>query len=182
MEKYKAELETMCKRCINYDVCQGTGCGPKKDLAELIKGVELEEKAETILKAFGNELGKNAAAYAEALMQEEGDQERQIKHLPELERRLEYAKRIRKAVDYKGTADHEDVQSILCKFQEEIIKEFTDRIVEQLEAMQNFEMRTGKSYCPDADVKNCRFRFSDLSCSFCAFDKAIAIVKGVQNE
>ena len=27
---------------------------------------------------------------------------------PELERRLEYAKRIRKAVDYKGTADHED--------------------------------------------------------------------------
>lgn len=74
MEKYKAALEAMCKRCINYDVCQGTGCGPKKDLAELIKGVELEEKAETILKAFGNELGKSTAAYAKQLMQEEGDQ------------------------------------------------------------------------------------------------------------
>ena len=73
MEKYKAALETMCKRCINYDACQGTGCGPKKDLAELIKGVELEEKAETILKAFGNELGKSTTAYAEALMQEEGE-------------------------------------------------------------------------------------------------------------
>ncbi len=75
MEKYKAALETMCKRCINYEMRQGTGCGPKKDLAELIDTVELEEKAETILEAFGDELGKSTTTYAEQLMREEGDQE-----------------------------------------------------------------------------------------------------------
>lgn len=37
MEKYKAALETMCKRCENYEVCQGTGCGPKKELADAIQ-------------------------------------------------------------------------------------------------------------------------------------------------
>lgn len=29
-------LDTMCKRCINYEVCQGTGCQPKKTLTETI--------------------------------------------------------------------------------------------------------------------------------------------------
>lgn len=37
MKKYKAALETMCKRCKNYEVCQGTGCGPKKELADAIQ-------------------------------------------------------------------------------------------------------------------------------------------------
>ena len=26
----------MCKRCINHEMCQGTGCKPKNDLQELI--------------------------------------------------------------------------------------------------------------------------------------------------
>ena len=31
---YNEALETMCKRCTNYEVCRGTGCEPKKTLAE----------------------------------------------------------------------------------------------------------------------------------------------------
>lgn len=27
-------IDIMCRRCINYEVCQGTGCGPKKVLTE----------------------------------------------------------------------------------------------------------------------------------------------------
>ena len=50
----------------------------------------------------------------------------------EIERRQEYTRRIVKAVNYKGNADHEDVPSILQKFQEEIIKEHADKVVEQL--------------------------------------------------
>lgn len=53
-----------------------------------------------------------------------------------------------------------------------------DKVVEQLEAMQNFEMRTGQNYCPDANEEECRYRYSDLGCSYCAFEKAIEIVKG----
>ena len=86
---------------------------------------------------------------------------------PELKRRLEYAKRIRKAVDYKGTADHEDVQSILRKFQEEITKEFTDRIVEQLE-------ECSVTYCKEygyAEDENVLY-----------LPDAIEIVKGAQND
>lgn len=30
-------LETMCRRCINYEVCQATGCEPKKVLQQAIK-------------------------------------------------------------------------------------------------------------------------------------------------
>ena len=52
-----------------------------------------------------------------------------------------------------------------------------DKVVEQLEAIQNFEMRTGKGYCPDRDTE-CRYMYSDLGCSYCAFEKAIEIVKG----
>lgn len=85
---------------------------------------------------------------------------------PELERRLEYAKRIRKAVDYKGTADHEDVQSILRKFQEEITKEFTDRIVERLERRA---YETADWLCGGT------MKAVELT-------DAIEIVKGVQNE
>ena len=93
---------------------------------------------------------------------------------PELERRLEYAKRIRKAVDYKGTADHEDVQSILRKFQEEITKEFTDRIVEQLEKLrQEYPYKVVGEYDTYSTYNE--------AWSYCS-DRAIAIVKGVQNE
>ena len=55
----------------------------------------------------------------------------------EIERRQEYTRRIVKAVNYKGNADHEDVPSILREFQEEIIKELTDKVVEQLEEKNN---------------------------------------------
>lgn len=37
MNKYQEALETMCKRCINHEMCQGTGCQPKKDLQELVE-------------------------------------------------------------------------------------------------------------------------------------------------
>ena len=80
----------------------------------------------------------------------------------ELERRLEYAKRIRKAVDYKGTTDHEDVQSILLKFQEEITKEVADKIVEQLEELH-------ESLSPDDDWFTAEKVY-----------ECIAIVKGVE--
>lgn len=97
---------------------------------------------------------------------------------PELERRLEYAKRIRKAVDYKGTADHEDVQSILRKFQEEITKEFTDRIVERLEER--------KILCNEIVTEAIGMNDLQLQAGArnraVAFKEAIEIVKGVQNE
>lgn len=93
---------------------------------------------------------------------------------PELERRLECAKQIRKAVDYKGTADHEDVQSILRKFQEEITKEFTDRIVERLEKLrQEYPYKVVGEYDTYSTYNEA---WSDCS------DRAIAIVKGVQND
>ena len=53
-----------------------------------------------------------------------------------------------------------------------------DKVVEQLEEMQNFEERTGKCYCPDANEEDCRYAFSDLSCAYCSIEKAIEIVKG----
>lgn len=37
MNKYKKALETMCERCINHEMCMGTGCAPKKELEELVK-------------------------------------------------------------------------------------------------------------------------------------------------
>ena len=38
MSKSKAitALKIMCRRCRNYEVCQGTGCGPKKILEQEI--------------------------------------------------------------------------------------------------------------------------------------------------
>lgn len=71
MKKYKEALETMCRRCTNYEMCQGTGCGPRKTLQELIDDVI----ADNLLSALGHELGESRAAYMEELMQEEGDQE-----------------------------------------------------------------------------------------------------------
>ena len=88
---------------------------------------------------------------------------------PELERRLEYAKRIRKAVDYKGTADHEDVQSILKEFQDEVIREFSDRIVEKLES----EIKWMKMLT----IETCSL---EAESHLCGLNKAIDIVKGVE--
>ena len=34
---YEEALDIMCKRCTNYEMCQGTGCNPKNVLAELIE-------------------------------------------------------------------------------------------------------------------------------------------------
>lgn len=36
-------LDLMCRRCENYEVCEGTGCQPKNNLQELIDDWE-EEK------------------------------------------------------------------------------------------------------------------------------------------
>lgn len=33
-------IDVMCRRCINYEVCQGTGCEPKKVLTELVYNIE----------------------------------------------------------------------------------------------------------------------------------------------
>lgn len=52
-----------------------------------------------------------------------------------------------------------------------------DKVVEKLEDLQNFEERTGKSYCPEGAAE-CRYKYSDLGCTHCAFEKAIEIVKG----
>ena len=70
MEKYKAALETMCKRCIDYEACRGTGCGRKKDLQELIEDIEVEKKVDHIFEAYAKELGKSTAAFAESVMEE----------------------------------------------------------------------------------------------------------------
>jgi hypothetical protein len=32
-------IKIMCERCINYEVCQGTGCEPKKILIKEIEDV-----------------------------------------------------------------------------------------------------------------------------------------------
>lgn len=36
-------LDTMCRRCINHEQCQGTGCSPKQNLQELIESVSNED-------------------------------------------------------------------------------------------------------------------------------------------
>ena len=44
---YNEALETMCTRCTNYEVCQGTGCEPKKTLAKAPSEIifKLEQQA-----------------------------------------------------------------------------------------------------------------------------------------
>ena len=37
----------MCKRCINHEMCQGTGCKPKNDLQELI-----DENKDSVIKTI----------------------------------------------------------------------------------------------------------------------------------
>lgn len=78
-----------------------------------------------------------------------------------------------------------DCQARQCETEEEAIEAWNtrkpiDKVVEQLEDIQNFEMQTGKGYCPDRKTE-CRYMNSDLGCGYCAFDKAIEIVKGENN-
>ena len=40
---YKVLLETMCKRCINHEICQGTGCHPKNELEKLAERANKEK-------------------------------------------------------------------------------------------------------------------------------------------
>lgn len=42
-EVIKESIETMCKRCINYEICQGTGCAPKNKLENLLEVLEKYE-------------------------------------------------------------------------------------------------------------------------------------------
>lgn len=90
-----------------------------------------------------------------------------ITYNAEIERRQEYTRRIVKAVNYKGNADHEDVPSILREFQEEIIKELTDKIVEQLEEASHW---TEPHY--DEDGYSCDDEYEVIT-----LDIAIEIVK-----
>ena len=36
-DKLLEYLEIMCKRCTNHEICQGTGCTPKKEIREHIE-------------------------------------------------------------------------------------------------------------------------------------------------
>lgn len=40
-ERMEEHLNTMCRRCINYEVCEGSGCAPKKELRHLIYSMRL---------------------------------------------------------------------------------------------------------------------------------------------
>ena len=88
--------------------------------------------------------------------------DKQSTRMSELERRLEYAKRIRKAFGYGGTADHEDIQSILKEFQDEVIREFSDNVIHELEELH-------EALCPDDD-----WFTAEKVC------ECITIVKGVE--
>ena len=43
MATYEEALTCMCRRCMNYAVCSGTGCEPKNTLQRLIDKAEHEE-------------------------------------------------------------------------------------------------------------------------------------------
>lgn len=48
MATYEEALTCMCRRCMNYAVCSGTGCEPKRKLQELIDSVNEEESSDDI--------------------------------------------------------------------------------------------------------------------------------------
>ena len=81
-------------------------------------------------------------------------------------RRLEYTRRILKAIKHDSPDDREDLPSILRAFQEEIIKAFTDGIVEQLERIA---------------YETADWMYGGTMKAVNITD-AIVIVKGVQNE
>lgn len=39
--RLKQSLESMCRRCVNYEICQGTGCEPLNVLKKFIIEQEL---------------------------------------------------------------------------------------------------------------------------------------------
>ena len=48
MATYNEALDCMCRRCMNFAVCNATGCGPKRKLQELIDSVNEEENGDDI--------------------------------------------------------------------------------------------------------------------------------------
>ena len=96
-----------------------------------------------------------------------------IAYNPEIERRQEYTRRIVKAVNHKGNADYEDVPSILQKFQEEIVNELTDKVVEQLEEMY-------KGFCKNLNSDICEIDlcYKYKSCMECFYNRTLEILKG----
>ena len=55
-----------------------------------------------------------------------------------------------------------------------------NKVVEQLEQLQDIERLTGRGYCPEIDEEDSDLSCltSELGCGYCAFEKAIEIVKG----
>lgn len=45
-DKLEEHLNCMCERCINHEVCEGTGCTPKKELYRFIMDVRLSKGRE----------------------------------------------------------------------------------------------------------------------------------------
>lgn len=45
LEECEKALKQMCKRCINHEICQGTGCTPRKILSDLILA-EIKDECE----------------------------------------------------------------------------------------------------------------------------------------
>lgn len=55
-------LETMCRRCTNYEMCQGTGCNPKNVLSELVeKQMLIKEKINEVIAEL-DELNETVSA------------------------------------------------------------------------------------------------------------------------
>ena len=48
MATYNEALDCMCRRCMNFAVCNATGCEPKKKLQELIDSVNEKENGDDI--------------------------------------------------------------------------------------------------------------------------------------
>lgn len=70
MDKYKMGIEIMCARCINYEVCGGTGCQPKNDLKELIS--EIEATVSKMEKVTNNVTNKRPTSSKMETVQEDG--------------------------------------------------------------------------------------------------------------
>ena len=48
MATYNEALDCMCRRCMNFAVCDSTGYEPKRKLQELIDSVNEEENGDDI--------------------------------------------------------------------------------------------------------------------------------------
>lgn len=45
-DKLEEHLNCMCERCINHEVCMGTGCAPRNDLHKFLMEVRLTKGRE----------------------------------------------------------------------------------------------------------------------------------------